>query len=330
MEKFDKLFLSSYLELKRKHDAKDRKVSNPFSMEFDILQSALDMLHKEAESLADSELYDVCDEYNGHVSNQEFSFYSGIIKKALVNILYENKEEDAEKVNQILKSDFTDLIREFRKSEELSYYLLEHYIKFLIRLSNSELTSDIIKQLLDKHPWLETISYSKGYMTINEKAREVILDIYGALYDVDVTTKQFYDALDDYFRNEQSNYFFRDAFPEINSKDGIKKMKDYQLRLIVSDAFLLLKAWHLKNIDSPEDEDLEFNAEAIQLLETIEEGIVSGNFDFLASTKMRHNLYACFIFFNDNPFYFNYFTDILKSYDEDYHLKMINPLYFLD
>ena len=338
MDNFDQKFLCSLVKHYKKIDLSSNILlqSGMFISDVFVLE-ALDLLikktHKEALDNARRTLsIDNLDEekVDLRVQSEEFNLYCIVIREAIIHWLTEPTDTTDEVINFILKTDFCDIVQEFKSRSSFSLYMMRHYILYIFKRNSGLLKDKEIDEIFKKYTWLEELFFSKGYSTINDKARKVLLDMHEALENIDAQKADINKVLDDYFSDGKNNIFLKREFPGMNDEKEILAFKRYQFRLIVADSYLALKSWDImrneSDVENPDDPQ-EYRS---ILIDYLEDFISDGDYELLRDLETVHQLYGIFFTYNSQDYYRELHSSLLGANDCLHILKKANCLYFMD
>jgi hypothetical protein len=341
-EVFDLNFIRFYFQELISLNDKDFDIMNSTSIS-GFLSDALAFYKKQAVRYANKQMKrhireDITEEEaEDYINNVKKDLHHDVIRKALLYcLLYPSKNAELY-VNRILTSDFNNVLLEFEDNECFVKETLLYYTRYILQRYFNKITDEQIHLTEDRYYWIRDLYSRKGFDTLNDLARKVLIDIDEALLDVCAQKEEYDKTFDTYFSDVEDTYFLYQVFPSIK-KDEIEGFKKYQMRIVVADAYLYLKEKAIATqMRDDGDSEYEFSEEDIiteeerKLLGLIEQYILEGNTTILDNSRIRHKLLSYFMEYNDvQSFYRDIHHQMMQMTDDIKTLKMINPIYFMD
>lgn len=227
---------------------------------------------------------------DGEVKEEENHIVGSIIQKALIYALLHLSSNKITLINTVLANSTCDLEEEFREKTELAFDIFEEYLNYLIDFSLGIITPKVESSLFIKYPWLATIKESKGFITINDLARDCLEEMYITFVEAGASEEEIFALFDKYFMSREPDYMASKYAQALSSeKNFIERFKIYQARLILADAYL-----YLKTIDLAALEDTLSETEKLSL-GLIEFKIDRKSFVLPADKEIRHGIYRIYI-----------------------------------
>lgn len=330
MENFDKKFLQFFLE---NIENKDGKVI----LSQEVVDKTLDLLNEKVSSVALSTISQdfyqeliLEEDIEKEVENEEFNIYSYVIMKAITYFLINRNEDGYVYINYILRSEFFDIVDELIAGEKISNFIIKNYMRYLIAKAYGTITDEDCEKVFDKYPWLDDLSYNRGFKSLNDKARVILLHMVDALEEIDTAPDKIYEELDNYFSDGKSNYFMKVEFPDLSNERDIINFKRYQFKLILADSYLSLKGWDLQANDGDAESTIPLNEEEAHILTLLEDAILNDDYSRIKNLEIIHSLYNYFLIYNVDNIVRQTHTELLDAHDSIHILKMVNPIYFMD
>lgn len=247
-----------------------------------------------------------------------------IQKSAFFFLSQVNKNKDyIGVINFLMSKSIGELTNYFEEISMETFAIFYGYLGYIIDVQNGQITKSTLIYLKRTFPWIEDLKEYKGFITINDKVRKVMSNIFDMLYDIGLDDKAILCSLDDYFANSQPNDFFLSRYaPEFTvDPSSVLTFKKYIVRIMLSDVYLNLKAY--------EDEDDEYSSDG-RLLDYIERAIEQNDYRLPHDAEIRKELYIEAISCLRTDYDRQFLTSILTFNDEIKKLALANPLYFLD
>lgn len=276
----------------------------------------------------------LCEKYNIEFDSETGSYTSsdnynlkneiaGIIKKAVEILLFEGRrKKDIEAVvNRVMSSSIDMLICEILNDSDFGLTLVENYVNYLVKVRYFSIISigDLIS-LEIKFPWLKGIVDSKGFISLNSIARDILESLSDLAADCQLNIEEACALYDKYFKSATfDRYILERAECKDYSKKDILWLKSYQIRLLYADIYAYLEIENLGEEEFYNDDLYSFVKETIDF----EDYRLPKDRDF------RRRLYDCY-FSSEYRYMPSEFKNILGSNDKIMCLKEANPLYFLD
>lgn len=294
-----------------------------------LLDSFLKFSYEHAKHLCKSRIEDM---YKLHLDFDEKSIIKyeqeKIIAEAIQSAsiyMYLNLGTSEESMlNIIFKSSIDDLVRQFFDKEVFTYSIFEEYIKFLVDEYFGFIKESTKDDIVKKVPAIANIPNNKGFISINDISRKVLLDVYTELRASGLKGEELDNAIDEYFGNyKMASIIKKYASGIVKDIHEIMGFKAYQERIIIADSFLILtSAYNLSEIGL-DDADSE-------ILRTLTERIYQGYYGLPEDLGLRHSVYRLFFsnLLADIPH--DYMGDSLKESGDAKMLRLVNPLFFLD
>ena len=184
MDNFDKRFLQFFLENIDYHDGK-------VILSQDVLNQALVLLNERVSTNAISTVFQdfyknliLEEDVDKEVETKKFNTYGYIIKKAITYFLLNQNRDGYKYINYILRSDFYVIVNDLVCGEKISNFVVINYIKYIFARASGSITEKDCAKVFDKYPWLNDLLYNRGFKSINDRARVILIQMVDSLEDI--------------------------------------------------------------------------------------------------------------------------------------------------
>lgn len=275
--------------------------------------------------------YDFDEEYEETMYQNYFSYNKELklkeaVQGACVYALATQDECYYDFIHEILDTDIDTTVCKIKGNSPFADEALFLYYRYLKERITNPNFDDIMMFVYDDHDWLVRLENYKGFTTINDLLRDVLVEICFDHNTGEFITDKGTQELDLYFTSKKHDFYLQERFGTILDEKTIQAYKNYQLKLIMSDAYTFLKYASLKENEYP------LYAEEEEILEDLESALLEQNFQAFTDFQKRRFVYNEF-WVNANDDYINARRNPIRfliENDEVKTLKMGNPIYFLE
>lgn len=287
-------------------------------------------LEDDDEYEADDEDLEFLEDMEDDVSREEFMCHVDIIKKIVAYMIVNTNETNEKLVNEIIQNDISKVVTAFVENDGYSKMMMKFYIQYIIDMNYNTFFAKRKAKVLKDNPWIDELEYNKGYKTVNDEYRQMIMEKYYDACSLATSIEEIFKSLDEYFESTELDYYVKEHFPEYNTPEKIRRLKENQLKLVLADAYLALKTYEIKSSDDGlEWYEMPLSDEETECLDALYSALAEKDYSLL-TPKMRAIIYNEFIASAEGDPVYREHVNVLKSQGEDKILRLGNPLYFLD
>lgn len=273
------------------------------------------------------------------------SFYISFIRAVLiylVSIKEINKLDETDKtiLSYIIETNINEVIANLGEQGEFADIMISYYIKFLISKHNFILSDDFESDIYTKYPIIKNVDTNKGYTTINDKIRNILITMYDDYCDLnsikegaddDDIDDGFLMQVDDFLNSNKYDSYIENEGISVTDKSFITEFKQYISRIILADAFIdfMLLKYDCESTDNTFDDF--FTKEEIEAIEFIESLAENGYFALPVNIEIRHEIFKHYFLYN-REIRLDRSKDVEDLIDGDDAPKLLklNPICFLE
>lgn len=245
----------------------------------------------------------------------------------IYHLLYPSKEGE-ELINYIIGQSIETCIENMSNDIDFAHTIIDSYLRYLVKRSQFIISDNQEKALWDDTPILRCIIDNKGYSTISDIAREILMDLYydySQNYPEDDRMYLIYDQL---FTGSSKDIYLLQNGIDTNNLEQVKLVKSQMFRVMMQDAYIDLKTMEFSQLN-PEYMGDYMTDEEMQTVDFLENE--DNQFEIPKDKEIRYTIYSHFFYYNDEDNYMDRKSDMKKmGENEKRHITRMNPIYFLD
>ena len=282
------------------------------------------------------------EELESIIEDKGFKLCTEVLEDILVYVISTDYKDGKDLLEYILNTDIDIVVKELNSNLNFARLALKYYLKYLVSKSEFIISTDQENLIWESHRFLGRLIENRGYSTLNDTARNVLMDLYFDIANasaemedyelVDIPTVErvdetFCSYFDEMLASNIRNIYFKQNGIDTSNKEYMEMIKKRIIRVILADAYLDMKIADFE----AEDEDGTLSEEETDALEFIENCAYDDNYSLPEDSKLRTIIYRHFFYYNSNGKVSRRDDmGVLSEYDDVKVISKINPLCYLD
>lgn len=261
-------------------------------------------------------------EANKIYKSEFFNICADVIASTLIYIFSYPDAKGEKLCNFILLQDIETTVDMLNGDADFTELVLRYYIKYLVAKDKLLISERQESKLYRKYSALRNIYSYKGFTTINDAIREILMNVYLDYTNTHSSETMPVDIYDRLLNTNELDSYLKEAGIAIGNSKTVCYIKNQMIHILLADSYISMTLIELA-LEQFESDEVPSNAreQAISYIESLSDEIT------LPSDKtIRKEIYDNFIIYNQDSELIR--ARDLQSLDEEKHFTVmsLNPL----